>query len=623
MNEVFEKNLRLIQKHQPHIYSKLESFLKGSYAPKDRSVERILLANQEDLVINVMVRTSGRDYLLCDHEDPINEAYGWIDRYIDPGNKIDIVFGIGMAFHLEVLIASFSKKKILIIEPNFELFYQILCIRNLDFLIKNADILVDEDYDTILSKFNAFFWDTDEGAIQIQPLEVYAELFPTMWEDLRDRFVKMAQSFTVDIATRRKYGELWVYNNVKNLSYIKGASNAGELLGKFKGVPGILVSAGPSLKKNVHLLKGLEDKCVIMAAGTAVNVLEDFGIKPHFMMGIDANESEGRIHEKVRNKDIYFLYSNQIYTKSLEKYEGPKFLMNYPMDLYTNEFLKFAKVESQFFQSGPSVANTCFDALYKMGCDPIILVGQDLAYTYGSNYANQEPGSVTNMEEGIKEGYVLAEDIYGDSVYTTPAYLSMRNWFEGYFEKVKDKVEIINATEGGLGIGYSKNDSLESVIENYNFNKENIEGRISEIHSEGMFKDTINEELNAYVNYVSGWIDKLEDLSKSQLKLVKSVESDGFDLRKNQREYERVLSSINDISKEVIESPIYASLLRNLIEIDFYLIKAEVDRSVKVLNNYRDIKAVFVNAINSQNRILENSLAKVRGFLNEAINNEK
>ncbi len=615
MNEVFEKNLSLLKKHQPHIYSKLNSYLKGSYVPKDKSVERILLANQDDLVINVMVRSEGKDYVLCDHEDPISEAYAWIDRYVDPGNKIDIIFGIGMAFHLEVLLTSFSKKRILIIEPNFELFYQILCVRNLDFLIKNTEILVDEDYDTILNRISAFFWDAEEGAIQLQPLEVYAELFPKIWDNLKNRFVKMAQSFTVDIATRRKYGELWIHNNIKNLNLINGGSNAGELVGKFKGVPGILVSAGPSLKKNVQLLKELGDKCVIMAAGTAVTVLQDFGVTPHFMMGIDANEGEGKIHERVLNKEIYFLYSNQVSTNSLEKYEGPKFLMNYPTDLYTYEFFRFAKIEAEFFLSGPSVANTCFDTLYKMGCDPIILIGQDLAYTYGSNYANQEPGAVINMADENKDKYVLAEDIYGDSVYTTPAYLAMRNWFERYFEKLAGKVEIINATEGGLGMEYSRNDSLGSVIKTYKFKHQDIEERIREIYRAGMFKDTINEELQTYLKYVSGEIDKLKTLSQSQLELVKLVESNGCDPRKNRREYERVLSSINDISRKVIDSPIYVSLLKNLIEIEFFLIKAEVDRSIRVLTDYRDIKAVFINAINEQNRILSQSLAKIKEFM--------
>jgi len=155
----------------------------------------------------------------------------------------------------------------------------------------------------LLERINSLFWDTEKGGIQVQ-------MFPEMWDKLRDSFIKLANNFTVDIATRRKFGELWVHNNIKNLNKICEASNAGVLVGKFKGIPGILVSAGPSLEKNIHLLKGLEDKCVIMAAGTAVRIMEDFGLAPHFMVGIDAGAKEGEIHSNVKNKDIYFIYPN-------------------------------------------------------------------------------------------------------------------------------------------------------------------------------------------------------------------------------------------------------------------------------------------------------------------------
>jgi len=49
-----------------------------------------------------------------------------------------------------------------------------------------------------------------------------------------------------------------------------------------------------------------------MAAGTAVRIMEDFGLAPHFMVGIDAGAKEGEIHSNVKNKDIYFIYSNQV-----------------------------------------------------------------------------------------------------------------------------------------------------------------------------------------------------------------------------------------------------------------------------------------------------------------------
>jgi len=72
------------------------------------------------------------------------------------------------------------------------------------------------------------------------------------------------------------------------------------------------------------------------------------------------------------------------------------------------------------------------------------------------------------------------------------------------------------------------------------------------------------------------------------------------------------------MSDRVLQSPIYNSLLKNLVEIDFYIIKAEVDRLVKILTKYDDIKNVYVNAILSQNQKLNASLGKIKKFFDES-----
>lgn len=616
MSEVLSRNLALLKEHQPILYHKLDNYLRGKYSPKDNSVERILLARHEDLVINIMVKCQEKDYVLCDHEDPINEAYAWIDKYVDPSNKADIVFGLGMAFHLEVLLTSFSYKKVIVIEPNIELFYQIACVRNLEPVIKKAELFVDDDFDLILGKINSLFWDTEKGGIQVQPLEVYGEMFSSIWEELRSRFIKHAESFTVDIATRRYFGELWVHNNIKNLNRINEVSNAHELVGKFKGIPGILVSAGPSLKKNIHLLKDLKDKCVIMAGGTAVKVMESFGLSPHFMLGIDAGDKEGEIHGSVKNKDIYFVYSNQVSVHSVKGYQGPKFLMNYPVDMYTAKFLEFSKIKSEFFLSGPSVANTCFDILFKMGCNPIVILGQDLAFTEGSMYAGEAPGSkVNNSTDFESQGYILAKDIFGNDIYTTQPFLAMRNWFEGYFEKVGDKVEIINATEGGLNISFARNETLQNVLDSFEFSTAEISQIIKSAFLSGKFPDSIGLKLDEYVKDVNEEIKKLEMLSEKQLQLVELLRKDILHPSKNRPKFMKAVDSISELSDKVTQSPIYHSLLKNLVEIEFYLIKAEVDRATKVLSSYKEIKEVYIDAILGQNKKLMGSLEKIKKFM--------
>ncbi|MCX7922362.1 MAG: DUF115 domain-containing protein [Clostridia bacterium] len=618
MTDILNNNMKLLEKHQPAVYKKTVDYINGRYKPQNNMVERILIARHEDLIINMLVECSGQEYLICDHEDPIGQSYQWIDAYIEPSNKAEIVFGMGFGFHLEVLLTSFENKKVIVVEPNMELFYQLLQVKNLELIIRKSEIFVDERIESILSRVHALLWDTEKGDIQCEPLDVYGEMFWDIWDELRSKFIKLAQNFNVDIATRRRFGELWVHNNIKNANRLFDSSNAGGLVGKFKGIPGILVSAGPSLAKNVHLLNGLKDKAVIMAAGTAAKILEDYGVTPHFMVGIDAQEEEANIHRAIKSQDIYFIYSNQVATGSVEGYTGPKFLMNYPVDLYTAEFLKFAGIDSEFFLNGPSVSNTCADILYKMGCDPIIIVGQDLAYSGGKHYAGEEHGTdLRNIEDPGSLGYIPTKDIHGKDVYTTLGFITMKNWFETYFEGIKDNAEVINATEGGLDIKYAKNDTLINVLNNHTFDIKGVDEVVKKIYEQNLLSREISHKFIEYKEYIKNEIKNLEQMSQKQQELVELIRRDVYHPAKDKRAFEKMLDNINRFADGVVKSPIYHSLLINLVAIDFYLIKLEVEQSTKGMTRYEDVKEIYISAINRRTNMLIDKLNMLRKFLGD------
>ncbi|MDP4182092.1 MAG: DUF115 domain-containing protein [Bacillota bacterium] len=590
MNEVLQRNLKLLEKHQPNVFKKLTLYLKNQYRPLNNFIDKIVIARQDEIIINMLVTAGGREFLICNHEDPIGEAYNWIDKFIDPSNKADVVFGIGFGYHLEVLLTGFKNKKVILIEPDIQLFYQIICIRNLELIIKKSEIFLDEQMDIVLDRLNLLLWDTEAGGIQCEPFEVYGYMFESLWDELRNKFIKQAQNFNVDFSTKKVYGELWTSNSISNAAKLNEAANLQGLIGNFRNIPGILVSAGPSLKKNIPLLKELKNKAIIMAAGTAVAILEENGITPNFMVGIDASAAEAELHKKVISKDIYFIYTNQIAKGSIESYKGPKFFMNYPVDLYSAELLKYCRIKSDCVLSGPSVANTCADLLYKMGCNPIVLVGQDLAYT------NIKVDDKNNKDPNM----IIDRDVYGNLVYTSTVFVSMRNWFEGYFEKIKADVELLNVTEGGLNIENTVNCALRDVVkrlENMDFD---IDGKISNIYNKSRFSKELATKFNEFKSKLSGEITKFERLFEEQDKIVDSISKDIYHPAKNRIIFEKMTRRVSEITDLLLDSTLYNIALKNIVDIDFYIIKLEVERATKELNDYNEVKAVFTDAMKRQ-----------------------
>jgi hypothetical protein len=625
MSIVLDKNLKLLSEHQPFLYEKIKLFYDNKIFSKTDDISKILLAKQNDIIINMLIQKDGQDYLLCDHENPINEAKKWIDTYIDPANKAEIVFGMGFGYHIEILIKSFENKKVLIIEPNIEIFCHVLKIRNLEFIIKNTTIYVEEPIEFVLGKIYKLLWDTRKGDIQLEPFWVYANMYADMWDELKYKFLQQAENFVSDIVTRRTYGKIWTENYIMNMRKISCASDASGLYGKFDGIPAILVSAGPSLNKNMHLLKEIQNKCIIMAAGTAAKILIQNNINPHFMVGIDANETEARIHQSINNDNVYLIFSNQISQGSLS-YKGPKFLMDYSEDYYTHNYFKYCKRETILYSTGPSVANTAFDILYKMGCNKIILIGQDLAYTDSKLYADNELSLMDNNiidikrteKEPIDKELIPVVDIHGNKVYTKPAFITMKNWFELCFENIhknsKDKIDIINATEGGLNIRHARNMTLSDALGTIEFTSPNILHIIKEVHNKFKFEESIEAVKNYENEYITD-IKAIRENCIKQLENLDLLERGVYHPTRSKKAYGRLISAIEKNSVDVLDSRLYNTLLKNLIFSEYYTLKAVLENQINDKSDYEQIRDIYVNVIKGQIGILKDSLSYVEELL--------
>ncbi|QIB27503.1 motility associated factor glycosyltransferase family protein [Caloranaerobacter azorensis] len=162
-----------------------------------------------------------------------------------------------------------------------------------------------------------------------------------------------------------------------------------------------------------------------------------------------------------------------------------------------------------------------------MGCNPIILIGQDLAYTDGKIHAQNSTYEFDGNNENLGKDLIEIEDIYGNKVYTSKVWLSFLRWFELYIRENPEK-EYIDATEGGAKIKGTNIMTLNEAIEKYCTEEINIAERLKNI-------DSSNSELVEKITYS---LRKLQELKKGLIK-VKKKSISGIKFSKKMLEYYR------------------------------------------------------------------------------------
>ena len=119
--------------------------------------------------------------------------------------------------------------------------------------------------------------------------------------------------------------------------------------------------------------------------------------------------------------------------------------------------------EPGIIQDAPTIAIVTLQLLAKLGAEPVIFVGQNLAYKDGLVYAEGIPYYNPKLTEKKREAAILVEDVHGGQVYTSEGLKMMRLNME-YFIGLYPGREFINTTKGGAKIKGAPFQPLEQVI---------------------------------------------------------------------------------------------------------------------------------------------------------------
>jgi hypothetical protein len=291
--------------------------------------------------------------------------------------------------------------------------------------------------------------------------------------------------------TRRVRFEKWVEHVLENAPIVAGTTPATALAGRFSRVPAFIVGAGPSLDKNAEELREAARRGLVIAVNSSASALAARGIKPHLVVCIESIDLSAKLGALPWLDEVPRAFSLTSHPANLRTGSGPllPLVENLPAFETVHRLLGGPGAEV-----GGSVSTVAFWLAKTFGCAPLVLVGQDMAFTGNAAYASgtsyessrarlSSDGTALEFDwnDAIKKAHgtsagplferaaaIMVEAWGGQGVVPSGVmFSSFRAWFEvaaAVFAVSDPELELVNATEGGASVRGFKEEPLRNVV---------------------------------------------------------------------------------------------------------------------------------------------------------------
>ncbi|HEF3965404.1 TPA: motility associated factor glycosyltransferase family protein [Campylobacter jejuni] len=226
----------------------------------------------------------------------------------------------------------------------------------------------------------------------------------------------------------------------------------------------IVVSAGPSLAKQLPLLKAYQDKAVIFCADGALSMLEKEGIIPDYVTNLDFTDLAMKFFQNKENlkQSIIALEcaTHPNVARSLKAENCMIILRNKAL------YQRFNLNDFGYIDTGTHVSHFSYTLALALGFKNIILIGQDLAFDEKGN-SHSKGFSYGEQFNGEKTVPTLKTQAYAGKgeVLTHIAWNDYRIKLEYLFACNSKEAKFYNATEGGARIHFTEELSFKECCE--------------------------------------------------------------------------------------------------------------------------------------------------------------
>ncbi len=563
--EILAKNLDKITKYNPTLAKKIENFVF------EANIDFQLFQSESG-----DTNLSYKGINLHSETNPQQEALEIINNLKDvSSNSITLILGLGLGYLFKRAYLS-TKSKIIIFEPDLNILK--FTLETVDFALELGEeniFIVSNETELLAVLEKAYLY---KDVLNICALSSFSQLNPEKAKDLLERLPEMYSHLEANYDCLFENALPWAMEGVKNIPLLRDTYNAGILRDEFKSKPAVIVSPGPSLDKIIESLAQNRDKVLIFATGNSYKALDKHGIKPDFIGFIEVYDNTAQVKDlDISNINIITqpTANNNVFKLDAKR----KFVFYGKNDLFALWLSKIADVCIDEEPNKGCVSYISLLTAYIAGCNPIILAGQDLAFSQGKCYSQESAYGAVKLKQDENNGNYFAqidniseiekyirdenseqeaaelakrfEDrinskiVYvkgqnGEMLPTNPDYAGFIEYFKefGYIANgINPDLRLYNCSEGGAEIEGFENASFDELMNNLgrlDMDLENAIQKAVEYYSEPVSEnyDNIEEMLRDIVEKSEIYIPKAREAFFQAAYLRQEVDRINLDINK-------------------------------------------------------------------------------------------
>ena len=423
LEDCWGKNRRILKNRYPVLYRDIlecREDIPDNY--------QLSWSKTGDLVLDVASETNViRMNSVC---NPWSEAVLYIrDLVGEASNREYLILGMGLGYHLEVLLRECPDTKITVLENDIYQLAIVLSYRDLSWVIgsENMELVYSskaEDYSKYLGKV--------EDGVKI------GIWYPSIRTIVDDNLREALENYKLELSSIENIGKELEDNFSANID--KKDVEVSSLKQKFQGKKIIFAAGGPSLDNAMELLKNRKEGSILVCVGKVARKLLAADIQPDYIVMTDGMAKTQWQIRGIEECGIPLIYLCTAARSVVEAYKGKRYIAFQEGFPLAEEYA--AKNSYSLYQSGGSVSTFALDMLIRFECYQIICIGLDLGYPGEKTHAAGLGSKVANNKNMRK-----VEGITSEYIYTSKTLDIYRRWIEKRIAEVKG-TELLNASMG-------------------------------------------------------------------------------------------------------------------------------------------------------------------------------